>query len=109
MEIDNLFTVLSVIGLTSLLFYSFFRISRYAFALNILLIAGLIFYLSEENRLILTLLYLGCPMMLINTGLYVFLHKATKTIRKLNYTTIMLYKVFGVKQFKMKHLYATLG
>ena len=78
MEIDNLFTVLSVIGLTSLLFYSFFRISRYAFALNILLIAGLIFYLSEENRLILTLLYLGCPMMLINTGLYVFLHKTDK-------------------------------
>ena len=78
MEIDNLFTVLSVIGLTSLLFYSFFRISRYAFALNILRIAGLIFYLSEENRLILTLLYLGCPMMLINTGLYVFLHKTDK-------------------------------
>lgn len=75
MEIESLFMVLSVISLTSLLFYSFFRISRYAFALNILLIAVLIFYISEENRLILTLLYLGCPLMLINTGLYVFLHK----------------------------------
>ncbi|MGO3688982.1 MAG: type IV secretory system conjugative DNA transfer family protein [Psychroflexus halocasei] len=75
MEIENLFTVLSVIGLTSLLFYSFFRISRYAFALNMLLIAAIIYYISEENRLILTLLYLGCPLMLINTGLYVFLHK----------------------------------
>ncbi|WP_031428446.1 type IV secretory system conjugative DNA transfer family protein [Flavimarina sp. Hel_I_48] len=75
MEIESLFTVISVIGLTSLLFYSFFRISRYAFALNILLIAVFIYYLSEDNRLILTLLYLGCPLILINTGLYVFLHK----------------------------------
>ncbi len=72
MEIESLLTVLSVIGLTSLLFYSFFRVSRYAFALNMLLIAALIFYFSEENRLILILLYLGCPLMLINTGLYVF-------------------------------------
>tara|TARA_R110000744_G_scaffold56588_1_gene119339 strand:+ start:9450 stop:10928 length:1479 start_codon:yes stop_codon:yes gene_type:complete len=40
-----------------------------------LLIAAIIYYISEENRLILTLLYLGCPLMLINTGLYVFLHK----------------------------------
>ncbi|MGO3719376.1 MAG: type IV secretory system conjugative DNA transfer family protein [Mesonia hippocampi] len=75
MEIESLFTVLSVISLTSLLFYSFFKISRYAFALNMLLIAAIIYYISEENRLILTLLYLGCPLMLINTGLYVFLHK----------------------------------
>ncbi|MDT0641892.1 type IV secretion system DNA-binding domain-containing protein [Zunongwangia sp. F363] len=75
MEIESLFTVLSVISLTSLLFYSFFKISRYAFALNMLLIAAIFYYISEENRLILTLLYLGCPLMLINTGLYVFLHK----------------------------------
>ncbi|MDT0650931.1 type IV secretory system conjugative DNA transfer family protein [Autumnicola edwardsiae] len=75
MEIESLFTVLSVISLTSLLFYSFFKISRYAFALNMLLIAAIIYYISEENRWILTLLYLGCPLMLINTGLYVFLHK----------------------------------
>jgi len=40
-----------------------------------LLIAAIFYYISEENRLILTLLYLGCPLMLINTGLYVFLHK----------------------------------
>ncbi len=75
MQIDNFITILSIIGLASCIFYGMFRISKYAFFLNILLLSILLFYLSEENELVSILLYLVCPLMLINTGLYVFLHK----------------------------------
>ena len=75
MEINNLITILSIIGLASMVFYAMFRISKYAFLLNSILLLVLVFYLSEGNELISILLYLVCPLMLINTGLYVFLHK----------------------------------
>ena len=75
MQIDNLITTLSIIGLASMVFYATFRISKYAFLLNSILLLVLVFYLSEGNELISILLYLVCPLMLINTGLYVFLHK----------------------------------
>jgi hypothetical protein len=35
----------------------------------------LVLYLNEQTQLILIALYLVCPLTLINTGLYVFLHK----------------------------------
>lgn len=76
MQIDNLITILSIIGFASTVFYAMFRISKYAFLLNSLLLSVLVFYLSEGNELIFILLYLVCPLMLINIGLYVFLHKA---------------------------------
>ncbi|NNK18290.1 MAG: type IV secretory system conjugative DNA transfer family protein, partial [Maribacter sp.] len=75
MQIDNLITTLSIIGLASTVFYAMFRVSKYAFVLNSILLSVLVFYLSEENELIFILLYLVCPLMLINIGLYVFLHK----------------------------------
>jgi hypothetical protein len=75
MEIDNLLTTLSIIGLTSIVFYSMFRVSKYAFLINITMLSFLVLYISEGNELVSILLYLVCPLMLINTGLYVFLHK----------------------------------
>ena len=74
MQIHNVITILSIIGLTSTIFYALFRVSKYAFVLNILLLSTLVFYMSEGNELATILLYLVCPLMLINTGLYVFLH-----------------------------------
>jgi len=52
-----------------------YRLTRYAFILNGILLGILVFYLSSGNDLILISLILVCPLMLINTGLYVFLHK----------------------------------
>lgn len=52
-----------------------YRLTRYAFFLNVALLGALVFYLSSNNGLILISLILVCPLMLINTGLYVFLHK----------------------------------
>ena len=74
-QIDNLITILSIIGFTSTVFYAMFRVSKYAFLLNIIVLSFLIFSISEGNELVLILLYLVCPLMLINIGLYVFLHK----------------------------------
>lgn len=78
MQIDNLITILSIIGLASTVFYMLFRLSRYAFLLNILLLSTLIFYMSDTNELVPLMLYLVCPLMLINIALYVFLHKTVK-------------------------------
>ncbi|RFN60301.1 type IV secretory system conjugative DNA transfer family protein [Marixanthomonas ophiurae] len=75
MQIDNLIAILSIIGLTSTVFYALFRISRYAFLLNIMLLSTLVFYMSDENELVSLMLYLVCPLLLINAGLYVFLYK----------------------------------
>ena len=75
MQMDNLLTVLLIIGLVSSVFYGMYRISKYAFLLNSILLSAFVFYMSEGNELIFILLYLVCPLMLINIGLYVFLHK----------------------------------
>ena len=72
---DNLITILSIIALTSTIFYAMFRVSKYAFLLNIAILSFLVFYVAAGNELTLILLYLVCPLLLINTGLYVFLHK----------------------------------
>lgn len=75
MQADNLLMVLLIIGLTSTVFYGMFRISKYAFIINFLMLGVLVFYLNEQTQLILIALYFVCPLTLINIGLYVFLHK----------------------------------
>ncbi|WP_166966978.1 type IV secretory system conjugative DNA transfer family protein [Yeosuana marina] len=75
MEINNLITILSIIVLASMVFYAMFRVSKYAFLLNITMLSVFIFYITEGNELVSIFLYLVCPLMLINIGLYVFLHK----------------------------------
>src|SRR3546814_9166665 len=49
--------------------------SDLAFLLNIIMLSVFVFYLTEVNEFVSILLYLVCPLMLINIGLYVFLHK----------------------------------
>ena len=83
MYIDNLITILSVIGAATTIFYAMFRVSKYAFILNISMLSIFVFYISEGNELVSIALYLVCPLMLINIGLYVFLHK-TETIQNGN-------------------------
>lgn len=75
MYIENLFTVLSIIGLTSALFYVGYQLSNYAFLINNLLLFVLAYFLQTSNNLVLVLLKIVCPLLLINTALYVFLHK----------------------------------
>ena len=75
---DNLVTVLFIIGLASSVFYGIFRISRYPFVVNLLLIGALVYYSNEQLPLVQVALYLVCPLILINIGMYVFLHKTEK-------------------------------
>ena len=75
MQVDNLITILSISALTSTIFYAMFRVSRYAFLLNLILLLAVVFFFSQGNQLVSIVLYVVCPLILINTGLYVFLHK----------------------------------
>src|SRR5690554_1754074 len=75
MQIDNLFTALLTIGLASALFYGSYQVSKYAFLANSLLLFALAYFLQPWNNLVLILLNVACPLLLINTALYVFLHK----------------------------------
>ncbi|APY10481.1 mobilization protein [Seonamhaeicola sp. S2-3] len=70
--------ILTLIGVGGL-FYGCFRVVKYAFALNLLLTGLLVFYLSRELEMALALLYYACPLLLINTVGYVFLHRADQS------------------------------
>ena len=56
MYIDALFTALFIIGLTSMLFYGCYQISRYAFALNSIVLCILAYFLLQWNDLVLVVL-----------------------------------------------------
>ncbi|CAM4342840.1 type IV secretion system DNA-binding domain-containing protein [Gillisia limnaea] len=75
---DNFLTVFLIIGFASTVFYGMYRVSRFAFLVNFIILGALMFYLNEETSLVLIALYLVCPLTLINVGMYVFLHKTDK-------------------------------
>ncbi|MBJ7880698.1 type IV secretory system conjugative DNA transfer family protein [Gelidibacter salicanalis] len=75
MYLDNLLSTLLIIGVTSSIFYGIYRISRYAFVINFLMLGIFVFFLSEDIQLVLLALYIVCPLILVNVGMYVFLHK----------------------------------
>ncbi|MGB6151766.1 MAG: type IV secretory system conjugative DNA transfer family protein [Pricia sp.] len=76
MQIENPLTLLSIIGFSCAVFYAMYRGTRIAFVLNLLMLAMVLYVLQQTNDLVLTLLYVICPLLLINTGFYVFLHKS---------------------------------
>ncbi|MCG2462519.1 type IV secretion system DNA-binding domain-containing protein [Flavobacteriaceae bacterium F89] len=75
MQIENHFSVFLVVGVASVLFYGLYRVTQIAFVLNIIILALLVYFKTGESDLVPILLYFVCPLMLINTGFYVFLHK----------------------------------
>jgi len=79
MQLDNLLTVFLIIGFASTVFYGMYRVSRFAFLVNFIMLGALVFYLNEETSLVLIALYLVCPLTLVNVGMYVFLHKNDKS------------------------------
>ncbi|MFD2562959.1 type IV secretory system conjugative DNA transfer family protein [Aquimarina rubra] len=75
------FSIAMYIGM-SLMFYSLFKLTRYAFTLNLILIVGSFVFLFH-NELFLSsffhfVLYLGCPLLLTNTVMLVYLVKDSK-------------------------------
>lgn len=75
MQPENLLMILFIIGLAGIIFYVMFRVSRYAFVINFLLIGALTYYFKAQLPVVQTALYLLCPTVLINVVMYVFLHK----------------------------------
>jgi hypothetical protein len=74
--LENAFLI-TVLG--SLLFYGIFRTSRYAFMINSLLILLAFVDLMSQNpdfdEILRTVLFMGCPLILSNTAMYVFFQK----------------------------------
>ncbi len=76
MQITDPYIIALILGLTSLLFYGAYRIIKYAFAINTVVLAGLIHYLYFPDLWVEGLLFIACPLLLVNTVFYVFLHRA---------------------------------
>ena len=75
MDFDNPIIIISVITTAGLIFYGLFRLIRFTFWINLLLIVCTLYYISNLTGLSSSLLYYGCPILLINTILYVFFQK----------------------------------
>lgn len=74
---ENLILIFIIIALTSAVFYGVYRFSNYAFLINCVVIVLVFIYLLDDNSWVLVSLYVVCPLLLINTVWYVFLHKET--------------------------------
>ncbi len=84
MELNSIiFTIGFLFGM-GLVFSSLFKLTRYAFAINILLTVSCLLILLKVDVYMIQwarqLLFIGCPLLLINTVLYVFLHKENQTL-----------------------------
>ena len=81
----------------STLFYGVHRITRHGYFLNMIILLVSFFFLKEQNPpifpILKMILYLGCPLLLSNTILFVFFQKEKK-----NTTVPSLYEV----HFKLK-------
>lgn len=79
MQTGNLISVLIIVASSCIVFYGCFRMVKYAFTLNILLIGLLVFYVSKGLGWALALLYCGCPLLLIVAVFYVFVHRPNES------------------------------
>ena len=75
MEILNPYGIILINCTASTVFYVLYRLAKYAFILNTLIIVGIMLCIYHLGEFILGLLYVCCPLLLVNTALYVFLHK----------------------------------
>lgn len=84
---DIIIAVSIIIGM-GLIFSSLFRLVRYAFIINLMLIGICLYLLLSLNVNFLNwieqIIYIGCPLLLTNTALYVFLFKDKDIINPRN-------------------------
>lgn len=88
----SIFTISVVILLASLVFFGLYKFTVYAVEINFLIIIVGVIYIPYPFTLLKNILYLGCPLLLVNTVLYVFFQKeasneATDDKYKLNFKT----------------------
>lgn len=78
MEVLSPLFIISINLMVGVLFYMMFRNTQYAFAINlILLVSSLFIFMSAHQPLVYypkAILFILCPLLLINVVMYVFLH-----------------------------------
>ncbi|MBO3099404.1 type IV secretory system conjugative DNA transfer family protein [Gelidibacter pelagius] len=79
METHSALFISISITIAGMLFYLMYRFTKYAFIINLLLVGCLSFILISDHQTlshnVRSMLTLICPMLLLNTVMYVFLHK----------------------------------
>ena len=81
----NLTSIITILSGSLILFYALYKLSRYAFIINLgVLISffGTLFLIDTSiTVLINTTLVIGCPLLFINTVMYVFLHDKDTSLK----------------------------
>lgn len=98
MENHSLLFIISSILTSGILFYLIYRNTKYAFAINSILLGSFFLFLINEQQSMSyytkSILFILCPILLMNVVLYVFLHKPDDES-----STLKTYKV----EFKLNH------
>ncbi len=79
-----IFTFSLLIG-AGLVFYSLFRLTRFAFTINTMIIVicfGILLNMDKAMPIFIHALYVVCPMLLLNVILFVFVHKEDEFLSK---------------------------
>ncbi|PNW26024.1 mobilization protein [Formosa algae] len=89
-ENENIWVWVSI--LVCVIFYVMYRFSKYAFIINFLMLGTYVFALSSTMHWVFIMLYISCPLILINVVMYVFLHnteqpKIQNTRYQINFET----------------------
>jgi type IV secretory pathway TraG/TraD family ATPase VirD4 len=102
MEFENPISIIAIIAITSFIFYGLVKLTKYGFWLNLMGIVFLLFIISGRINWVLALLYYGCPLLIINTVIYVFCQKEQDTSAG-NSRYVVRFKVNG-GEFKIQNI-----
>ncbi|TXK76369.1 type IV secretory system conjugative DNA transfer family protein [Mesonia sp. K4-1] len=69
-----------LVMITTVFFYGIYRLSRYAFIICMVMIMGLLWYGFKQELFANMVVWVGCPLLIINTTLYVFLHRSDQPL-----------------------------
>ncbi len=75
MDTNNPIIIIAVIATASLIFFGIFQLIRFAYWINLFIIVSLVYFLEDSIGLSYCLLYFTCPLLLMNTILFVFFQK----------------------------------
>ncbi|SRX74712.1 type IV secretory system conjugative DNA transfer family protein [Aequorivita antarctica] len=81
MEFNDPINIITIIALAGFIFYGIFRLTKYGFWLNLILLFSLLYFITDAIGWKTSLLYFVCPILLMNTILYVFFQKDDHTIK----------------------------
>ena len=96
MELSLLSTSLILLS-GSIVFFGGYKWTRYAFVFNLLITVIIVIYMTQHMDLVTSMLYACCPLLLINTVLFVFFQKDESERTTANKYQIQFKTAFGGK------------